>query len=200
MTHDPPHDKHELREHLKRALREIPPQHRLDGARRAAERLRALREYADAESILAYAALPGELDLDPFILAAWDDTRRVGVPRVDWERTAMTPALIGNLDSHLETGRYGVRSPAPSRPELDADRITLAIIPGLGFDPSGGRLGRGAGFYDRWIAARRASRAPIAVVGVCFDEQILDRVPYEPHDQRVDTVVTPTRTIRRTHG
>ena len=68
------------------------------------------------------------------------------------------------------------------------------LVPGLAFDRWGGRLGRGAGFYDRFLASLRAGRAAgtrVALMGVCFEEQWTQRVPTEPHDVRVDWVATP---------
>jgi len=193
-------NKRAMRASLKDALTAIDPGARARAADEVARRIRELPEYHAACTLLAYAALPGELNLDPLIRAAWDGARRVAVPRVDWETTTMEPALIENLDTDLVEGRYGVRSPAPRCAAARDHEITLALVPGLAFDPQGGRLGRGAGFYDRWISARRVSGGPIEVVGVCFDEQLVERVPRERHDQGVDTVVTPTRTIRSTHG
>ena len=69
-------------------------------------------------------------------------------------------------------------APAPS-PDL-------VIVPGLAFDPTGARLGRGKGYYDRWLGANPA----VKTLGVCFSCQILEKLPAEPHDAHVDAILT----------
>lgn len=144
--------------------------------------------------ILAYASLPTELSLDPFINSAIEALKTVCIPAVDWDTKTMQPVQIDSLDNNLQIGRYDLRSPRIDCKPIPDDQITLALIPGLGFDPDGRRLGRGAGFYDRWIEARRRHDVPITLVGVCFDEQIVERIPTDPHDQRMDMVITPKAT------
>ena len=70
------------------------------------------------------------------------------------------------------------------------DRFDLILVPGLAFDKSGARLGRGRGFYDRFLAGITGFR-----VGVCFDWQLVESVPVEAHDIRMDAVVTPSQII-----
>jgi 5-formyltetrahydrofolate cyclo-ligase len=144
--------------------------------------------------ILAYASLPTELSLDPLINHSLATQKTVCIPAVDWDSKTMQPVQIESLDNNLQIGRYDLRSPRIDCKPIPDDQITLALIPGLGFDPAGNRLGRGAGFYDRWIEARRRRDVPITLVGVCFDEQIVERIPTDPHDQRMDMVITPTTT------
>ncbi len=98
----------------------------------------------------------------------------------------------------LEPFSFGIREPkpelrtAPSR-RVEPEELALILLPGLGFDFSGGRLGRGAGYYDRFL-----SRVPTNVprVGLAFECQLLERIPMQPHDQKVDWIVTENRTIR----
>jgi 5-formyltetrahydrofolate cyclo-ligase len=88
----------------------------------------------------------------------------------------------------LVIGSFGIREPDfdPAR-VIPPDTFDLVLVPGAAFTAKGGRLGRGGGFYDRLLSSPgfRASK-----VGVCFDRQILDEIPLEPHDQSVDRVVT----------
>jgi len=112
----------------------------------------------------------------------------------------MRPVQIRSLDNDLQIGRYGLRSPSSRCTPIPDAQIDLALIPGLGFDSSGRRLGRGAGFYDRWIENRLKYSEPLTLVGVCFDEQLIEQVPTDPHDQTMDRVVTPTATyLNQTH-
>ena len=71
------------------------------------------------------------------------------------------------------------------------NRLDLALVPGLGFDARGHRLGRGKGHYDRLLAGFTGMK-----IGVAFDFQIVTEVPREPHDIALDAVVTPTRWLQ----
>lgn len=84
----------------------------------------------------------------------------------------------------------------PGNPELefdcDWDRVSLLMVPGLAFDRCGNRLGRGLGCYDRLLA--RLDRKKIRVIGICMDCQLLDKIPVDSHDEKVDKVCTNERT------
>jgi 5-formyltetrahydrofolate cyclo-ligase len=83
----------------------------------------------------------------------------------------------------MVTSRFGVRE--PQGPAVDESLIDLVVVPGLAFTPAGARLGYGGGFYDRFLPLVSAPH-----VGVCFAEQVLDDLPVEPHDIRVQHVVS----------
>lgn len=151
-------------------------------------KLLADKQYQSANTILVYAAMPTEASLDPLIEAALADGKRVCVPMIDWERKSMAAAEIHNLDTDLVVGRYGVRTPVEGCLLVEPDDIDLILIPGLGFDRGMNRLGRGAGFYDRMIEAFSPPRPPL--VGVCFETQIIAKVPTEAHDFPMDRVIT----------
>ncbi len=185
-----PADKPALRTALKSRLAMISPDERSRAADLVAEHLLGQEVVQTADTLLAYAALPEELNLDPFIISAIEAGKRVCLPGVDWERRALTPRLIENLDADLETGRYAVRSPRAGRPIVPLGEIDLVLVPGLAFDPRGGRLGRGAGFYDRLIAEFHGANHHPRLIGVCYEGQIVERVPTEDHDRRVDRVIT----------
>jgi len=85
----------------------------------------------------------------------------------------------------------GVRTPA-SGPEVAPESLDLVVVPGVAFDRTGHRLGRGAGHYDRFLS-RLSART--ATAGICFDEQLIDAVPHGDHDRTVDCVFTPSHTI-----
>lgn len=190
MNPTPP--KHNLRASIKRSLDQITDQQRAEYADQLKHRITHSDLYQSANSILSYASLPTEISLDPLINHALAANKAVCIPAVDWDKKTMHPVQIRSLDKDLQIGRYGLRSPRIECKPIPSDQITLALIPGLGFDPSCRRLGRGAGFYDRWIESRLACDPPITLVGVCFDEQLVERIPTDPHDQRMDLVITPT--------
>ena len=186
--------KSRLRETLKKSLNAMSEEQRVQSASKLTTQITNSDHFKSTQTLLTYACLPSEISLDKLINHPLESGMTVGIPAVDWDTRTMYPAKIESLDKDLQIGRYDLRSPRINCKPIPDDQITLALIPGLGFDPDGRRLGRGAGFYDRWIEARRRLDAPITLVGVCFDEQIVERIPTDPHDQRMDMVITPSAT------
>lgn len=139
-----------------------------------------------------------EIDISGAASAWIAEGRAVGVPDVEWASRTIRCVRVRDWERDLElTARNApldVRTPRPGLEEIASEDLGLVLVPGLAFDRSGGRLGRGAGFYDRFLASLRAGRAAgmrAALMGVCFEEQWTQRVPTEPHDVRVDWVATP---------
>lgn len=185
---DPAAEKAALRQRMRGILRAIPPE---DGARRSlalCDRLAGAPDLARARSVLLTLPLPGEADLTPLAQRLLDRGCAVCLARVDWDARTMTPVRIDSLSEGVVAGRHGVRQPvggvAVALGALDA-----ILVPGLAFDLGGGRLGRGGGFFDRLLGeARRGGRA--WVCGAGFDCQIVDRVPGEAHDERLDAIAS----------
>lgn len=149
-------------------------------------------ELAAAGTVAAYVSLPGEVDTTALL----GELHRSGV-------TVLLPALradgsltwrVADRSTPLVVGRRGTREPPDGADPAELSDADVIVVPGLAFDPSGGRLGRGGGSYDRALAAER----PGTVIALAPDEAVVDRVPAEAHDRRVDVVVTPTRLIRTT--
>ncbi len=106
----------------------------------------------------------------------------------------MRGAEVSDWAHDLVPGKHGIDQPAPDCPDLPTEQIDVILVPGIAFDSTCARLGRGAGFYDRFLADPRVRAAKI---GVAFDEQIVDAVPMDRWDVRLDAVVTPTRVFER---
>ncbi|MDG2094556.1 MAG: 5-formyltetrahydrofolate cyclo-ligase [Phycisphaerales bacterium] len=140
--------------------------------------------------ILAFIPMSGEVDLIPYIEGRMPTG--VAVPVVDWDRKTMKACRLHGLgDASLSTGRHGLRTPVEIE-HVDPDLIDAIIVPAMAFDDNGGRLGRGGGYYDRFL---EATTSDMKRIGVAFDQQIVEKVPVEPWDERVDIVITPSRTI-----
>ncbi len=155
-------------------------------------RLDRLPELAGIEVVLGYAALAREVSID-------DTLRRLiaagGTVCLPWVNGAeLGVGVVEDLDADLAPGWRGVREPTPDlRRPLRPQALDALIVPGVGFDLAGNRLGYGGGHFDRLLARTRRGAV---VIGVALDEQIVDALPVERHDRAVDVVVTPTRTIR----
>ena len=87
------------------------------------------------------------------------------------------------------------RSEGPALLDLARAGRVLVAAPGLAFDREGNRLGRGKGYYDRFLARARAAAAGVSVIGVCLTEQLVTAVPHGERDQRLDGIVTENETI-----
>ncbi|MEZ6235660.1 MAG: 5-formyltetrahydrofolate cyclo-ligase [Phycisphaerales bacterium] len=154
-------------------------------------RLTSLPELTAARTILAYLPLPDEPDLTP-LLDRLLTTHRVALPRIDWPTRRMWGVQVRDLVADVETTRHGVRQPRPG-PPLDPAEIDAVLVPGLAFDGSLARLGRGGGFYDRFLATLPPCTTGI---GIAFESRILPSLPREAHDVAMDIVVTESRVLR----
>ncbi len=123
---------------------------------------------------------------------------RVCLPRTDWQSMTLEPVAVENLLTDIVVGRYSLREPRADLLPLALGDLDVVIVPGLAFDSTGARLGRGGGLYDRLlarVAGLPAGNRPVSV-GVCVDEQVVEKVPVEAHDLRVDMILTPTTILR----
>jgi 5-formyltetrahydrofolate cyclo-ligase len=140
----------------------------------------ATPSYEAADTVLAFVGIDGEPDTDPLFARLERDGKRLVLPAMIDDR--IVPMTVG---AGLAVGPYGV--PVPQGDVVPLGELGLVIVPGLAFTSDGGRLGRGGGHYDRFLAALPPS---CPVIGVCFSEQIVDELPLEPHDHRVGQVLT----------
>lgn len=153
--------------------------------------LLTLPELAAAQVILAYAALPNELDPMPAIWRLRKRGVRIAYPRIE------APGVLGmhfvDHEMELVPGPFGLAQPGEHSPRAAHERVDAVIIPAVAFDEQGTRLGYGGGYYDRLLPMMRRE---CVRVGVAFDEQVLAHIPVEEHDECVDVIVTPARVIR----
>lgn len=156
-----------------------------------AQRFQKTQAWKDAAVVLCFLSMPRELESQGLIRAAQASGRRVAVPRIQGDAIAFffLPADAGELPRD----RWGI--PVP-RAEWEPLMIrpgtrTLVATPGLAFDRSGNRLGRGKGYYDRFLRdARSVLGKELTAIGICFSEQLVAEVPHTERDQRLEGVVT----------
>jgi len=149
------------------------------------EKLRSLPQWQATKTVMGYAPMGDEPDIEPLLCT----TRATALPR--WADHGYEPAKIMSLQADLSPGQFGVKEPAPKCFTMNWAEIDLILVPGLAFDKTGNRLGRGGGYYDRLLNCARAA-GNVTVVGVCFEWQILEHVPITTQDQRVDLIVSST--------
>lgn len=142
---------------------------------------------------MLFLSMPGEVDTAPLAQRAWQDGKRVLAPQVSWEQHRLLPIEIRSLGSaDISIGEMGIREPIAGSPVPIRD-INLVIVPGMAFDRSGNRLGRGRGFYDRFLSRPDFSGIACALA---FHEQIVDILPADTHDIPVAMIATDTEIIR----
>jgi 5-formyltetrahydrofolate cyclo-ligase len=184
--------KKELRARLHAVLAAIPSHVIAARSQQAATLLFQQPEYQRAEIVMVYLSLPQEADTTAIVLQAWRDRKRVLAPQVSWDSHAMIPLEIRNLDTDVASTDYGLRVPVNGLP-FPVELIDLVIVPGLGFDPAGNRLGRGRGFYDRFLNRPEFKGRACALA---LEEQVVDSIPATEHDRKVDMLVTDQQ-VRR---
>ena len=141
-----------------------------------------LTQHPQIHTVAAYAALPGEIDLSSLI--AHHPQIRWAFPRVTG--TTLKFHQITNPLEQLVSGYFKILEPSPTLPEIEISQIDAFLCPGLAFDPMGGRLGRGKGFYDRILAHARPDALKI---GVCHHFQQVPNTFSEPHDILMNQVI-----------
>ena len=182
--------KTDLRQHIRARLEKISPAVREVESIELRERLQA--QIPSAHTILFFAPLPDELDVWPMLELALATGTNCALPFFDAEKKIYGAKLLKNLATDIVTGKFGVREPAASCTEIPLNQFDLILVPGMAFDLSGNRLGRGRGFYDRILSAASGIKC-----GVCHNFQLLEKIPAEPHDAKLDFIFTPARGVRR---
>lgn len=178
-----------LRKALRLARSRLPVAERRRAARRAATHLALLCRRLQARRVALYLGLAEELDTAPLIARLRHQGCTLFVPRVGGERRLRFVELPAR--AALRPNRYGIAEPVAGR---RAPRLDLIVLPLVGFDDAGRRLGMGGGYYDRLLAGA-ARRRPLRV-GYAFAVQETPRVPADARDARLHAVVTE-RGVRR---
>jgi 5-formyltetrahydrofolate cyclo-ligase len=184
--------KKELRQQLRQKVASVSPEDLHQRSVQACSLLASTPEYRRAEVIMVFLSLPTEIDTTPLVLHAWRDSKRVLAPKVSWEQRRMLPTEIRSLSDDVSESPLGIREPAQGVP-FPVANIDMVIVPGLGFDTHGNRIGRGRGFYDRFLIHR--DWRGIAC-GLAFEDQVVELVPMEAKDVPMNMLVTD-KEVRR---
>ena len=156
------------------------------------QRLIAMSEFRAAESIFIFVGVGHEIDTSLIIEHALGAGKHVYVPYC-LGNGIMVAARLNSL-SELRRGLYGIPSVSEENPVTEPREVNLIIVPAVCYDRRGNRLGRGGGYYDRYLEL--VSEDTVSV-GVCRSPQLLDSLRVMPHDRQVDIVVTDKEVIRK---
>jgi len=163
---------------------------RMRASRELRERLEGAAMWQAARVILGYAPLAQEPDIWPCLLEAVRAGKRVLLPRFDAAAGGYEAREVRDFEKDIVRGQYGIREPSDGCGVGALNKLDFALVPGVSFDVSGRRLGRGRGYFDRLLEVICG-----VTCGVAFDEQIVREVPAESHDRVVNYVLTPTRWV-----
>jgi 5-formyltetrahydrofolate cyclo-ligase len=185
-------DKSAVRELLKARIRALDPQDRSTASAAITRHVLALPEYKQARTVMLFVSMTSEADTSAIASDAWQNGKRVLVPVAKMQDHSMHAVEIRSLAEAKRRTSVGVMEPEPGTP-ADLGEINLVLVPGLGFGPTGERIGRGAGFYDRFLADPRMQAI---TCGLGFEVQVIEGIPMSPRDMTVDMLVTEAQ-VRR---
>lgn len=177
-------DKSEVRYKMKGLRMLLPSAVRKTAAQEVFDRLEKTAAFLLADKIMMYHSLPDELDTHDF-LNKWHGKKRFYLPRVNGVDLEVLPYE----ETRLELGSFHIEEPT-GNDVTDPMEIELVVVPAVAYDRKGRRLGRGKGFYDRFLQHTKATK-----IGVGYDFQLVDELPAEPHDVPMDMIITQQTTI-----
>jgi len=181
--------KKELRRKLLSVLNAYPPEARQAADEEIRRRVAELPQFQQAERLFIFVGDGWEVDTWPLIEAALTAGKQVAVPRcipiASGMPGVMEACLIQSRRDLRQTQPLGLWEPAEGTPVLSPAMIDFALIPCVACDKAGMRLGRGGGYYDRFLAAGGFTKA-----AVCRQALLQEELPVEAHDQRVDYIIT----------
>jgi 5-formyltetrahydrofolate cyclo-ligase len=191
-------EKQELRSNIKRNLRLLPPALFHTEGLNAAAVLQNHSLFNHYSTVLIFLSINNEIDTMPLIQAALACGKKVFVPRVEGDTIRFYQ--IVSAAGPWQTGSFGIREPIPGnsgkpsgepgRPLHEEEFPALVIVPGLAFTNQGKRLGRGGGFYDRFLADLDTANHSYTTIGLCMTEQVIDDLPTDAWDRKMEGILT----------
>lgn len=180
-------DKKALREQFLKLLKDQGSTERQLKSQKIAELLFKLPVFIKAQTVLFYASTPSEVDTFAMMQQAKQLEKIIALPSIQKNQMTMRPLLTESL-SNLKKSPYGFQEPDEATSKaIDVASLDVVIVPGLAFDRKNNRLGRGAGYYDRFLSTLSEHTVTI---GIAFDFQVVDSLPVEQHDVALDVILS----------
>ena len=185
--------KKELRKKVQELRDALPPDERKELSRRVAENLWSVPEFATAQTVLFFISFRSEVSTLPMIERALEEGKRVCVPCTNMDDKSMVASQLRDLENDLLVGNYDILEPRPECLQpVPPEEIDVVLLPGVAFDLTGGRLGYGGGYYDRFL---EKCRPGCLFIAPAFELQIVEHVPCADHDHHIHKIVTEERVI-----
>lgn len=202
--------KQRLRQELKRKRTALTPEQRIqesaDICTAAASYMNELRQQKNKSvlTIFTYLAYRDEPDTMPLLYQCWQTGDKVLAPRIDADQDALFHLYPIRGIHDIEPGAYGIPEPKQDLPIVSEsywNEIDLILVPGLGYDKQGGRIGYGGGYYDRFMSRLQQTSSSLPVCGAfVFGTQITEKIPMESHDFRIDVLFMASEYIWTAKG
>lgn len=187
--------KAELRKQLHASRNALPPADRERFSESITRSVLALDDYRRARAVMAYMTFGSEFMTQRFVHHVLCEGKMLVLPRIRRADNSLELYQVRDFDTDLAAGPWGIREPRPDVCNaVELSGIDFVLVPGLGFNVEGDRLGYGRGYYDRLLADRDPRTA---LVAAAFSVQLVDDVPIGEHDIPVDLVITERSIHRR---
>ena len=180
-------EKEKIRQQIREKLSAQSPQARANKSKLICQKLKELAPFKKAQVILFYLSAEQEVETLDLVRELLREKRKIAVPAADQVSRVLKPYFIRDLEKDVQRGTFGILEPKVDQSELvQISDIDLVIVPGLAFDQSNYRLGRGKGYYDRFLA-----KLPLNVpaFGLAFDFQIVPKLPVTELDVKLTRVI-----------
>ena len=188
-------NKQSLRKQLLIERGNLPPEFILENSKKIAENLINLSIYQSSTNIMLYIATQDEVQTKEIIESAQRDRKRIFIPLIIRRDNVLLPSLVIDFEKELIPGVLGIYQPRKEFYRIYPPSVLdIIIIPGVAFTVQGHRLGRGGGYYDRFLSQLESKTLSIAL---SFEMQILNKIPIDVQDMPVDYIITEERVIRR---
>ena len=162
-------------------------------SRKVIENLKNFEGFKKAKTVMLYYPVKGEVDLRPLFEEIINSEKKILLlPKVS-ASGELYAVEVSDLKL-LKPGYFGIPEPLGGR-IFKPEKVDFVAVPGVAFDREGYRLGMGKGFYDRFLPRVKGQK-----VGIAYDFQVVESVPKEEHDVRLDAVITPTRILKKEEG
>lgn len=158
-----------------------------------ARRVREIPRWRSAAEVLAYWPTRNELDTRPLIAGLWGRGARVLLPRCRRGEPGLADVACVTGENDLVSGAYSIMEPGPDCAVADQAAPDIVLVPGVGFDCRGFRLGFGGGYYDRLLARQDLAKA--LKIGLAYGFQVVEELPREPWDLPVDVLCSEDGTL-----
>lgn len=179
-------DKNELREYMKNLRGSISIEEKDKKDRSIFNKVVNNKQYIEAETIMVYVSFGLEVDTISIIKNALDNNKIVCVPKIINKKDGMKAVKIEKLEDLIKN-KFGILEPLSFDKEINGKDIDLFLVPGLAFDKNGGRIGYGAGYYDRFL---KNSKDNSLKIGLAYDFQVIDNVPMAENDIYLDIIIS----------
>lgn len=161
------------------------------------EKLFSLNEFKDAKNIMFYVSFNNEVDtietIKELLKNKGENKKNIIVPYVEKNNPILQLSKLNSFDD-LEPKTFGILEPKDGKiKKFDVKKVDLVLVPGIVFDENGHRIGYGYGYYDRFLRKLNKNKTKI---GLCYDFQLVDKIPEEKHDVPMDIIITEKRIVK----